>query len=215
MKVLIVDAEALFRAGLCHLLRRVEPDCVLDEAGTCAEALGLLAAGSYDLVLLVLALPGAKGFEALDALHAAAPGTPVMVLSGDDDPRLVRAAFARGAMGFLPKNSDSKLLIHAVGLVLAQGVYLPPSMLRAGPAAAQPAGLPRSRAAQAPPVLTERQMQILRAVVTGKTNRAIAQALNLSEATIKSHLTLTFRALGVSRRTEAIHVAAKLGLPLG
>jgi DNA-binding NarL/FixJ family response regulator len=193
-----------------YLLRRLDSELKLDEAGNCAEALQRLAGASYDLVLLDLSMPDTGGMDALDALRAASPGTPLVIISGEEDPHAIRASIEHGAMGFIPKSSTPELLIQAIALVLAKGVYLPPTVL----AAAHPAPPQAGSDPTLLPGLTQRQMDVLRGVITGKTNKTIAQELDLSDSTVKAHLTLIFRALGVSSRTEAIYAAAKLGLRL-
>jgi DNA-binding NarL/FixJ family response regulator len=115
-------------------------------------------------------------------------------------------------MGFIPKSSTSEVLIQAMRLVLANGVYLPPAVLNAGPGArAAPQVLP-DLAGETVPGLTPRQMDVLRCVLKGKPNKIVARELNVSEATVKTHLTAVFDALGVRNRTEAVYAAAKLGL---
>ena len=215
VNILLVDDHVLFRAGMRYLLRRLDVEYELDEADNCVDALDLLAAGSYDLVLLDLNLPCVSGIDALDKLCDAAPGTPLVVISGEEDPAVVRATIEHGAMGFIPKSSTPESLIHAIRLVLAKRVYLPKAVLDGTSTPSVP-GAPRGGAEKTVLAqLTRRQMEVLRGVIIGKTNKAIAQELNLSDATVKAHLTLTFRILGVNSRTEAIYAAAKLGLRLG
>ena len=201
-----------------YLLQRLDAGLKLDEAGSCEEGLRHLATGGYDLVLLDLRVPcscGPNTFDCLDRLREAAPGTPFVMISGEEDPRIVRESIEHGAMGFIPKSSTPELLIQAIALVLAHGVYLPRTVLDAAHATAEPQ-LPQSGAAQSVlEELTLRQREVLRGVINGKTNKAIALELDLSDATVKAHLTLTYRALGVSSRTEAVYAAAKMGLRLG
>jgi DNA-binding NarL/FixJ family response regulator len=102
MKILLVDDHPLLRSGMRFLLRSLDAALETDEAGNCADALQRLAGGSYDLVLLDLKMPGLNGLDALAALRAAAPGTPLVVVSGESDPGVVRAAIEGGAMGFIP-----------------------------------------------------------------------------------------------------------------
>src|SRR5262249_21519835 len=134
MNVLLVDDHALFREGLKFLLGSLDAALRVDEAGDCAKALEHAAARGYDLVLLDLKMPGTAGLDALQALRDA----PLVVLSGEDSPGVVRAAIERGAMGFIPKSSTPEVLIQALRLVLARGVYLPPAVLDAA-AGPQPA----------------------------------------------------------------------------
>lgn len=204
MKILLVDDHALFRGGLKYLLRGLDERVEMDEAGDCAQALEQVGAQAYDLVLLDLKMPGMNGLDALASLREAAPGTPLIVLSGEDDPEVVRASIEGGAMGFIPKSSTPEVMIQAMRLVLTRGVYLPPAALDAVPAAI-PVSLPG---------LTPRQMEVMRCVIRGKPNKVIARELEVSEATVKAHLTAVFHALGARNRTEAVYVAAKLGLRL-
>lgn len=211
MRILLVDDHTLFREGLRHLLTAIDERVRMEGVPGCTEALERLSTTAYDLVLLDFKMPGLQGVEALATLRSAAPSTPVVVLSGEDDARIVHAAIECGAMGFIPKSSTSEVLIQAMRLVLAHGVYLPPAVLESGPGARAP--LPPVEAPGAPlPGLTPRQMDVLRCVLKGKPNKIVARELNVSEATVKTHLTAVFDALGVRNRTEAVYAAAKLGL---
>ena len=214
MKVLVVDDHALFREGLKFLLRELDASLVVDEAGDCAAALERVSAGRYDLVLLDLNLPGLRGMDALAALRSAVPGAPTVVLSGEDDPELVRNAIKAGAMGFIPKSSTREVLIQALRLVFAGGVYLPPAALDTHTAAAPLATQLPGASAAARLGLTPRQMDVLRCVIQGQPNKSIARELDISEGTVKAHLSAVMQALNARNRTEAVYAAAKMGLRL-
>ena len=214
MNVLVIDDHALFREGLKFLLRELDPSLAIDEAGDCMGALERVAAGSYDLVLLDLNLPGLRGMDALAALRGALPAVPTVVLSGEDDPQLVRTAIRAGAMGFIPKSSTREVLIQALRLVFAGGVYLPPTALDTHTAAAPAAAYEPGAAGAARLGLTPRQMDVLRCVIQGKPNKSIARELDISEGTVKAHLSAVMQALGARNRTEAVYAAAKMGLRL-
>lgn len=216
MNILLVDDHALFRSGLKFLLQQLDTGLVLDEAGNCTQALERAAARRYDLVLLDLNMPGVSHLDALAALRDAVPDAPVVVLSGEADPNVVRAAIERGAMGFIPKSATPEVLIEALRLVLAHGVYLPLEVLTMSAPAAQPAAAAPSGGdgAAAQPGLTPRQLEVLRYVIQGKPNKVIARELNLSEGTVKTHLSSVLRAFGARNRTEAVYAAAKQGLRL-
>lgn len=216
MHILLVDDHPLLRGGMRFLLRSLDAGLEMDEASNCAQALELLAGRGYDLVLLDLNMPGVKGLDALDALRDAVPGTPLVVLSGEEDPRVVRAAIERGAMGFIPKSSTPEVLVQALRLVLAHGVYLPPAVLEAGHATPAPAPAPSQAVPGGMPLtgLTPRQMEVLRCVIRGQPNKVIARELDLAEGTVKAHVTAVLRGLGARNRTEAVYAAAKLGLRL-
>jgi DNA-binding NarL/FixJ family response regulator len=209
MNILLIDDHALFREGLKFLLRSLDAALEVDEASECARALEHAAKRAYDLVLLDLKMPGVAGLDALAALRDAIPAAPLVVLSGEDNPGVVRTAIERGAMGFIPKSSTPEVLIQALRLVLARGVYLPPAVLDA---AAASAVLPETGTAVGG--LTPRQMDVLRCVIQGKANKVIARELDISEGTVKAHLSSVLRAFGARNRTEAVYAAAKLGLRL-
>jgi DNA-binding NarL/FixJ family response regulator len=125
---------------------------------------------------------------------------------------VVRAAIELGAMGFIPKSSSPEVLMQALRLILAGGVYLPPAVLDGRLAEPLPAK-PQAGPAKLPGI-TERQMDVLRCVIQGKPNKVIARELDISEGTVKAHLSAVMQALGVHNRTEAVYAAAKLGLRL-
>ena len=217
MKILLVDDHHLLREGMRLLLRSFDADLEVDEAGNCAQALELVAERSFDLILLDLNMPGLNGLNALAALRDAAADMPIVVVSGETDPSVIRAAIDGGAMGFVPKSSSPGVMIQALRLVLAHGVYLPPQALE--PARA-PSASTASPARTAPSEtrlsgLTPRQMDVLRCVIRGKPNKVIASELALSEGTVKAHLGAVFHALGVHSRTEAVYAAATMGLRIG
>ena len=216
MNILLIDDHPLLRGGMRFLLRSLDAELEMDEASNGTQALELVAARSYDLLLLDLKMPGLNGMDALAALRAAVPGTPLVVLSAEDDPGVVRAAIEGGAMGFIPKSSTPEVLIEALRLVLAQGVYLPSAALEATHLVPSPAPSSDQTGSgdSVLPGLTQRQMAVLHCVIKGKSNKAIARELEVSEGTVKAHLSAVFQALGAHNRTEVVYAAAKLGLLL-
>ena len=206
MRVLLVDDHALFRQGLKFLLDDLDENLVFFEAEDCAAALSVLNQQPVDLVLLDLNMPGVTDLDGLASVLGAAPGTPVTVLSGEEDPGLIRRAIDAGASGFVPKASSAEILMAALQLILAGGVYLPPSVLvgfdrRPAPAADDVASL-----------LSERQTAVLLRAIQGQANKVIAADLGIAEGTVKTHLSGAFKVLGVHNRTEAVIAAAKMGL---
>lgn len=206
MKLLIIDDHPIFRQALTVLLRAIRPDVAVEEAGDLPEALERAAAEAFDIVLLDLKLPGTTGVAALHTLRERLPDMPVIVVSGETYPPLVREAIEAGAMGFLPKSLPPDALAQALRDVLDGRVFLPED------AALNFAGPPPDDRL---PELTARQMDVLRLVVQGKSNKAIARELGLSAQTVKSHVTGAMRALGAHNRTELVYVAARRGLRLG
>lgn len=211
MRILIVDDHDLFRKGLRLLLSGFDAELVVMEAADCAEATAM-AGEPFDLVLLDLHMPGKSGLDALHSLRPSFESSPIVVLSGEDDPRQVRRAIDAGAAGFIPKSSTPDVLRSALRLVLADEVYLPAVALKGiDDDAGETATVTPGRLAE---TLSERQVDVLRKAVQGKANKVIARELGISEGTVKAHLSAAFRALGVHNRTEAVYAAARCGLQL-
>jgi len=213
LRVLLVDDHALFREGLKFILRGLDEHLLIGEAGSVDAAVAMQEVPPFDLILLDLNLPGVGDLEALASVRAAFPQAPIVVLSGEDDPRMIRATIEQGAMGFVPKSSTPEILIQALRLILAHGVYLPLSALDseepladAVEAAANPDTILRN--------LSPRQVEVLRCVIRGDSIKLIAPKLSLSESTVKQHLSAVLRTVGARNRTEAVYAAAKLGLRL-
>lgn len=221
MKLLLLDDHTLFRKGLILLIQELDPDAQVVETGSANEALSLPESVSVDLVLLDLHLAGEDGLLSLNALRAKYEA-PVVILSSEDDPVTVRHCIDQGASGFIPKSSTPKLMIAAMQLILAGGIYLPPAVLETPPDhTTEPNFLDQSNlqtsssnSEGAGPLshLTQRQIEVLKKAIQGKANKVIARELDLSEATVKAHMSSAYRSLGVKNRSEAVFTAARLGL---
>lgn len=214
MNVLLIDDHALFRSGMRYLLADLDRELHFLEAGSVAEALAL-ADRPVDLVLLDLVMPDASGDGAIADVRAAFDRATLVVISSEEDPRLVRRAIELGASGFVPKTSSPRILPHALRLVLAGGVYLPPHVLRERDFASPPPLAATPVAGGGPPRiegLSERQTETLLRAVLGRSNKSIAREMDVSEGTVKAHLTVAYRVLGVTNRTEAVYAVARLGL---
>jgi DNA-binding NarL/FixJ family response regulator len=204
VKILLADDHALFREGVKQLLARLHPRAQVMEAANGAEVLhAARAQQDFDLVLLDLAMPGVDGFSGLAAFRAHAPSTPVVVLSASEDAADVRAALDGGASGFIPKSSASEVILGALRLVLAGGVYVPP-MLLGGLAQATKADLD---------ALTPRQREVLALLAQGLSNKKIGDTLGLSEATVKQHVSAILKTLNVGNRMQAVIAGRRLSPP--
>lgn len=210
MHVLIVDDHPLFREGLKTLLTALEPGVRICGVGSVAEAVALPPADAPDLVLLDMNLPGVSRLDALRQVKAAHEQASVVVVSGDEDPLLIRSAVDAGAAGYIPKSTDASLTIQALRLVLANGIYLPRAALTATGAVAAPAS-PSSRAGGAPE-FSGRQLAVLKCLLQGKANKVIARELSIAEGTVKAHLWSIYQALGVNSRAQAMYRAHELRL---
>ena len=219
MKILAVDDHPLIRDALRQVLKVLDQELNLISAASAQETL-IAAADNPDLnlVLLDLSLPDANGFEVLHQLRDQHPGIPVVVLSATDDAASVMRALDDGAMGFIPKTSSNDVLLSALRLVLAGGVYLPTEVLRHStathPHAQATPGAPQKEITCRDLGLTDRQAQVLALVVQGKPNKLICRNLNLAEGTVKIHISAILRTLNVTNRTQAVVAVGKLGLKL-
>ncbi|QFZ18429.1 response regulator [Saccharothrix syringae] len=213
--VLVVDDEVLIRAGLAALLRAAPGLEVVGEAADGHEAVALAAATRPDVVLMDIRMPGLDGIAATGRILADAPDPKprVIVLTTFDLDEYVYAALRAGASGFLLKETEPHQVIAAVEAVAAGDVLFAPSVMQRLVEAyvRQPRRVPTP----APPGLgrlTPRELEILRLVATGRTNHEIADALTVSEATIKTHLNRTMTKLGLTSRAQAVVVAYETGL---
>lgn len=209
MNALLVDDHAIFREALALLFELRHPGVQLHQADSLATARAqLLTSPSIDHVLLDLRLPDSDGLPTLQAVREAAPMARVIVLSADDRRETVMAAIEAGAAGFIPKSADTGLLAQALATVVGGGVFVPPlTLLTAGPTPSRPA-TPESLG------LTPRQVEVLRLLIEGKSNKTIGRLMDLSPSTVRTHVEAIFLRLDVHSRTQAVVAAARLGLRL-
>lgn len=209
--LLIADDHPLFRAAL----RGASQDAVADLRVHEADSLdGVLAAlerePDIDLVLLDLHMPGNHGLAGLAAIRAQHPGVAVIVVSANDDPRVVRRVLDHGAAGYLPKSTGLGELHDAIRSVLACEQWLP-AMLRAPVSHAQSSRHDSELAARLAS-LSPQQFRVLTLVAEGLLNKQIADRLDVQERTVKAHLSAIFDRLGVRNRTQAGVVLRELEL---
>ncbi len=202
MKILLADDHALFREGVQYLLSSLHADATVLHAGDYASAATLIKEHpDAALALIDLDMPGQAQAGGIAPLLRLAPTLPVVVLSACEDPVAIRSVLDAGAMGFIPKREQGAVMLSALRLVLAGGVYVPPLLL-AAPASPASGGTP----------LTPRQTEVLQALAQGKPNKLIARALGMTEATVKAHTGAIFRALEVDSRAQAVLAGRQRGL---
>jgi DNA-binding NarL/FixJ family response regulator len=205
-RMLLVDDHRMFRAGL-HALLDGEPDLlIIGEAGNGADAVRLAAELRPDVILMDLRLTGDRGgidgVEATRQIVAATPGAAVVVLTSYGTQADVVRAMAAGARGYVLKAGEPEELFEAVRTAARGDLGLSPQ------ATARIVG----HLTDPDPILTSREVEVIRLVAQGLSNRAIATALFLTEATIKTHLIRLYRKLGADNRTSAVSEAIRRGL---
>ncbi len=199
-EILIADDHPLFRSALRQAVTLgLGPDVRLVEAASIAELETRLAEKSdWDLVLLDLNMPGAYGFSGLVLLRGQYPPVPVVMVSAQEEAAVVVKSREFGASGFIPKSSPLEQIQDAVRKVLDGDVWWPPQAFEKVDVSAEAKAASEGLAS-----LTPQQFRVLTMVCEGLLNKQIAYELNVSEATIKAHVTAIFRKLGVRTRTQA------------
>jgi DNA-binding NarL/FixJ family response regulator len=217
MKILVVDDHALIREALHGVLRKLTRDAVILEASNCAQTIETVASHpDISLILLDLNLPDRDGFSMLAELRERNPEVSVVVLSGVQDRANVMKALDLGAAGYIPKSARNEVMLSALQLVFAGGIYIPPEILAREHLShtAGPSGGGRTIVSPADLGLTDRQLDVLALMMQGKNNKSICRTLNLAEATVKNHVTAILKALKVTNRTEAVIAVNELGWKL-
>lgn len=209
--LLIADDHPLFRAALRGAAADAVADLSMHEADSLDGVLALLEAEpDIDLVLLDLHMPGNHGLAGLAAIRAQHPAVAVVVVSANDDPKVVRRALDHGAAGYLPKSTGLDELRGAIRSVLACEQWLPDSLRGAVARTRSNAG--DSDLAARLASLSPQQFRVLRLVAEGLLNKQIADRLQVQERTVKAHLTAIFERLGVRNRTQAGVILRELEL---
>jgi DNA-binding NarL/FixJ family response regulator len=211
IRVGLVDDQTLVRAGIRALLSLVPDVEVAFEAEDGASALRALENASPDVVLLDLRMPGLDGIGVLRALRGAGRLPPTIVLTTFDDDALMLEAIRLGARGFLLKDISLERLAEAIRTVAAGGTLLQPAITERLLRAALGAGTDFDSSV-APEPLTEREIEVLRLMTGGFSNREIADSLGVAEGTAKNHISNILAKLGVRDRTRAVLKALELGL---
>ncbi|RDJ00691.1 DNA-binding response regulator [Dyella solisilvae] len=223
MRILIADDHRLIVEGVKLKLGELGPDtdfAIAMDMAELREAIHAPGADTLALALIDLAMPGVRGNEHLAEVIETLPHVPVMVLSGSEDPVMMKGLLAMGVQGFIPKAYSPDVMLSAVRLVLSGGVYVPPLLLQEradGAATASPVATPVPSAVSTDSLeerlrklLTERQIDVLRLLSQGKPNKLIARDLGISEGTVKIHLAAIFRALNVRNRVEAVVASRRI-----
>lgn len=194
MKILLVDDHPLVCEGVASLLRQLDAAVQLVPASDVSSGLRLVREhGDIELLMLDIGLPEIDGMAAIELFRQAAPSMPIVILTAADDQNTVAEALRRGVQGFIPKSVDAQVMLNGLRTVLDGDLFVPD-------ASAPPSGHGD---------LTSRQIEVLRLLVQGMSNKEIARAMGLSSGTVRIHLAAIFKVLGVSNRTEAAMAAMR------
>ena len=208
VRLIIADDHPLFRGALREAVSGLFDEVEIAEAGSFEDVAKLLErGGEVDLILLDLTMPGVRGFSGLMYLRAQYPSVPIVIVSANDDPSVIRRCMDFGASGFIPKTLGIEAMRGAISRVFEGGVWTPPDVdLGAGSDAETADLLTRLTS------LTPQQVRVLMMLSEGLLNKQIAYELSVSEATVKAHVSAILQKLGVESRTQAVIAASKIEL---
>ncbi len=206
--IVIADDHPLFRGALRQAIGSLMPRARVIEASGLDELQSALnAEKDVDLILLDLLMPGVQGFSGLIYMRAQHPDVPVVIVSANEDPIVIRRAVDFGASGFIPKSLDTDGIGRAIQAVLAGDTWTPPDVDLSATEDRETADLIRRLA-----TLTPQQVRVLTMLSEGLLNKQIAYELTVSEATVKAHVSAILDKLGVDSRTQAVIAASKIGV---
>jgi DNA-binding NarL/FixJ family response regulator len=208
IRLIIADDHPLFRGALREAVSGLFEDLDIAEAGSFEDLAKLLERGAdVDLILLDLTMPGVRGFSGLMYLRAQYPSVPIIVVSANDDPGVIRRCMDFGASGFIPKTLGIETMRGAITRVFQGGVWTPPEIDLGAGADTETADLLTRLTS-----LTPQQVRVLMMLSEGLLNKQIAYELGVSEATVKAHVSAILQKLGVDSRTQAVIAASKIEL---
>lgn len=200
VKLLIVDDHPLFRDGLAALLRQSSADTEVIQCASTEEALSVVDGHVVDAVFMDLMMPGLSGEAAIREFARRHPDVPVIVLSSSESPHDVRRVLNAGASGYIPKSATAQTVVSALQLVMSGNIYVPPLLVAAATRTAEPGARGGERSLAQ---LTDRQVDVLRYLRDGLSNKEISAQLGIAEKTVKVHIAAIFRTLNVVNRTQA------------
>jgi DNA-binding NarL/FixJ family response regulator len=206
--IVIADDHPLFRGALRQAIGSLLPRArIIEASGMDDLKVGLASEKDVDLILLDLTMPGVQGFSGLMHLRAQHPDIPVVIVSANEDPVVMRRAIDFGASGFVPKSLSVDTIGSALESVLAGNVWTPPDVDLSATEDKETVDLVRRLG-----TLTPQQVRVLTMLSEGLLNKQIAYELTVSEATVKAHVSAILDKLGVDSRTQAVIAAAKIGV---
>lgn len=218
MQFLIADDHSIVTMALEMLLKDYDgQDNTVFTANNKDDALALAQeyGETADLMILDLSMPGVEGTSLMEAIVAAQPTLKILVMSGLSDQQSIIKVLQMGAAGFIPKSLDAELLTSAIRFVLAGGVYIPVKLLTQAQKTGLLTATPEKITQEGTVRLTDRQKDVLALLAKGAPIKRICKELDLSEGTVKTHVTAIYRAFGASNRTEALIAARRHGYDVG
>ena len=198
MNIILADDHSLFRDSMALWLKQLADDVRVIQASTYDEVVAFIGSEpSLDIVLLDLYMPGMRGAVSVEQLVRLDGDAPIVMMSADENPNMIKQCIHAGASGYLLKSSDGQVVLGAIRTILAGGSFVPISMLDDDVAM---------------PTLNNKQHQILLLMAEGLSNKEIAEQTSLSAGTVKQYVSIILKALAAHNRTQAIIKAKEIGL---
>ncbi len=215
MKVLVAENQNSLREKLSGLLNRIDENISITDVSKYREAFNALDCRFFDLIILDIDLPDRNWEDGLNRLREKSDGSRIVVISSNEDSRDMRKAVYAGAIGYIPKSVSPEVMAGAIKIIIDGGTYMPIQAV-VGPLEGNSGDAlpvtPGRGAALAKKMLTTRQMEVMRRIGEGKSNKQIAFEMEVSEATVKLHINTLLRVFNAKNRTQALITAQKLGI---
>lgn len=207
-KIIIVDDHPLFRQALCQSIKETFSNINIIEAN-CFENMQSVVSENLDtdIILLDLSMPGVKGFSGLLFLRGQHPEIPVVVVSGNERSDIIAKSISFGASGFIPKSSPLEVIVEALNTITLGNIWIPENFDNISSVDSE-----KNVIAQKIGTLTEKQFKVFTLITEGLLNKQIADIMNVSEATVKAHITAIFNKLDLSNRSQVIIAARELDI---
>lgn len=207
----MIDDHQLVIDGVKVLLDDLIDDCQFSVLGSIAAVRAFDTDAAIDVILLDVKLPDGTGLSLIPELRERFPKAPIAMLSGEYDNATVQQSIDLGAAGFIPKNNGAEVLENALQAIVAGGTYIPPTVV-ATALNLDAASPDHERSDEITSRISKRQRDVLLLAVQGLSNKEIARSLNITESTVKAHLSAAFKLLGVSNRTQAVYAVSRFQL---
>lgn len=215
MHILVADDHQLFLDGVRHILARLGTNVTITEANRAEQAIAQIESGSaFDLILLDLNMPGMDGMSILRRERERKSWLPMVIISGEEDARIIKSALDAGALGFIPKTHSSQQMLAALQAILDGEIYIPAKIQRQidSLATLRPPAEAGHNDALKNSGITKRQYDVLQLMAKGYSNKQIAASLFLTEHTVKAHVSALFNSLNAGNRTECVQRAERQGI---
>lgn len=213
MHILIADDHQLFIDGIHHILAKLDLDVTVTETTHAEQAIEQLESGlEFDLVLIDLSMPGMNGMSILQRMQARKVCLPLVVISGEEDIRVIKSTLDAGALGFIPKAHSSQQMLSALKAILEGEFYIPEGIRKQIDNLEAMRPITNANDMLKNSGITKRQHNVLLLMAKGYSNKQIASTLFLTENTIKVHVSALFSALKARNRTECVQRAESLGI---